>query len=169
MAWRRHLCACWLLVSPVLVVRVAGTGLRPSDDVSLITTTAVEYGVDPYFLATLRIVEAGGRGKEFGVLSRQASTYREQARVASATLRNRLAAYAKNPFTRVTTASGGQRLCYDEAFIRAFGATWAPLGVANDPHGLNRHFIPNAVATYGRLCREGLPPVFDSPVDLPLS
>jgi hypothetical protein len=169
MAWRRYLCACWLLVSPVVVAGLAGGGLRPRDDVSLITTTAVAYGVDPYFLATLRLIENGRAGREWGVLSRTAPTYADQARIAALTLRNRLADYPRNPFTRQETASGRVRLCYDADFIRDFGARWAPLGAANDPRGLNKHFVPNALSTYQRLCREGLPPTFEAPVDLPLT
>lgn len=33
-----------------------------------------------------------------------------------------------------------------QQFIAHLGSTWAPLGVANDPHGLNANWIANVLA-----------------------
>jgi hypothetical protein len=35
-----------------------------------------------------------------------------------------------------------------KAFVSLFGSRWAPVGVENDPHDLNVHFIPNMLALW---------------------
>jgi hypothetical protein len=36
-----------------------------------------------------------------------------------------------------------------KAFVAFWGARWAPVGAENDPHDLNRHWVPNVVQTWG--------------------
>lgn len=79
-------------------------------------------------LMTIRRVESGKPGREFGVLSRKAMRHRDgvksfylQARFAAETIKGR---YTGD--------------------IDAFAARWAPVGVANDPTNLNKNWARNA-------------------------
>lgn len=79
-------------------------------------------------LMTIRRVEQGAKGKEFGVLNRKAMRHKDgvksfylQARFAAETIKWR---YTGD--------------------IDAFAARWAPRGVDNDPTDLNRHWARNA-------------------------
>jgi hypothetical protein len=53
-----------------------------------------------------------------------------------------------------TGEQGPRRLRFTDRFIEFLGAHWAPLGVANDPTNLNRHWIPNVRRIYADLVAE---------------
>lgn len=109
-----------------------------------IIAVASDFGIDPVFLAALRIAENGGPGREYGVLSVPAPTYDDQITIAARSIKNHEGRYA--------SAGGivyGPDGRYTEGFIRDFSARWAPLGVTNDPTGLNSYHAGNLLAYYG--------------------
>ncbi len=54
-----------------------------------------------------------------------------------------------------TGEEGPRRLRFTDRFIEFLGAHWAPLGVMNDPTGLNAHWIPNVCRIYAQLLAKG--------------
>lgn len=80
-------------------------------------------------LYTIRKVENGGVGKEFGVLSPEAMRYKD----------NPVLSY----LTQARWAAGTIKKRYD-GDIEKFAKRWAPVGVANDPTNLNKNWIKNA-------------------------
>ena len=81
-------------------------------------------------VAAIRYAENGGPGKEYGILHpRVKPTYRSQAGWCAATVQ-------KNYDRWVKAGSKGE-------FIEFLGNRYAPIGVDNDPNGLNKHWIPN--------------------------
>src|SRR5215471_7757831 len=109
-----------------------------------IARIAQAQGVDPNFLAALRLTERGGPGREFGVLSVPAPTYEAQATIAAQTIRAN---------QRRFEAQGGQAIGpegrYTPEFIQFFSSRYAPLGAANDPTGLNQFHARNLAQFYG--------------------
>src|SRR6266850_2047236 len=94
-------------------------------------------------LVSLRLVENGGEGREFGVIEPPAPLYAQQLHIAKHSFQNHehrcaLLMPIRDPVTGL----------YRDEFLRAFSAHWAPIGVENDPHNLNVNHAPNLVATY---------------------
>lgn len=125
-----------------------------SEEVEAITHQADNYGVDFVWIATIRKVEWGPPGLEFGVETELGKGYDAQLRATCATVRNWLLTYAAGPFKNYGTGAAHLRLGYNEKFIRSFGDIWAPRGAENDPEGLNFNWIPNALAIYPKLMVE---------------
>lgn len=115
-----------------------------------ILRAAEKYGVPAAALAALRVAENGGPGREFGVLSVPAPTYRQQAEVAANSLRNAEArfeaAYLQSSEGRGRARDFAGR--YTDAFLRFFSGRWAPAGAENDPRGLNAHHAQNLIDAY---------------------
>jgi hypothetical protein len=122
----------------------------PSPETALIAREAARTGVDPALLAAIWRAENGGPGREFGVLSVPAPTLEAQARVAANTVRNTLVRYAQHGGQALDPLTGR----YTEGFLRFLSARYAPLGVANDPLGLNRNHAANLIALYRRASGE---------------
>ena len=81
-------------------------------------------------VAAIRYAENGGQGKEYGILHpRVKPTYRSQAGWCAATVQ-------KNYDRWKETGSKGD-------FIQFLGNRYAPIGVDNDPNGLNKHWVSN--------------------------
>jgi hypothetical protein len=119
-----------------------------------ILPVALEYGVDGFFVAAIRVAENGPPGKEFGVEDPDANTYEAQLRECCATVRNRLVAYTANPLGSQTSRAV-QRLAYSATFAEYFRNSWAPLGAPNDPEGLNQNWLRNVLDTYSRYVKNG--------------
>lgn len=86
----------------------------------------------PYFArlcAAIRRAENGGPGREFGVMSKKARTYDEQA--------GWCAAIAWKRWQEFQTGKHG------DDFLVYLASRYAPAGSANDPEGLNRHWLRN--------------------------
>jgi len=54
-----------------------------------------------------------------------------------------------------TGEEGPRCLRFTDRFLEFLGASWAPIGVGNDPTNLNRHWIPNVCRIYAELIAEG--------------
>ena len=81
-------------------------------------------------VAAIRYAENGGPGKEYGIIHRRVKpTYRSQAGWCAATVQ-------KNWDRWREEGSKGE-------FIDYLGAKYAPIGVDNDPNGLNQNWIKN--------------------------
>lgn len=111
----------------------------PEDDRAILSAVAIEYhltGEERRILYAIRLVENGQAGREMGVLTPRAMRYkgnhakslRCQARWAAGTIRRR---YAGD--------------------LSSFADIWAPVGAANDPHGLNKHWLRNMRETLKKL------------------
>ena len=81
-------------------------------------------------VAAIRYAENGRRGREYGILHKRCpNTYRAQAGWCAATVQ-------KNYDRWVKAGSKGE-------FITYLGGIYCPIGVKNDPTGLNKHWIKN--------------------------
>lgn len=113
---------------------------------------ANRWGVDPAFIMAIRKAENGGPGREFGVLSRAAATWELQCHWTCVTVRNRL--YATGGVAKVhdlhILPDGSRRLRYSRDFLQRMAERWAPVGAANDPHGLNLNWVKNVDYWYQR-------------------
>lgn len=122
------------------------------DEYSKIVPIAAAHGVDPLFILTIREVENGGPGREFGVLSVSAPSWADQCRVACVSVAHRLWQFLQH--TNADEQAFGYvigRLSYTPDFIRFFASIWAPRDVKNDPNNLNANWYPNARDTYAAL------------------
>ncbi|HUO04402.1 MAG TPA: hypothetical protein VMU16_04295 [Candidatus Binataceae bacterium] len=120
-----------------------------------IVAQAVAHGVDPRFIRAIREQENGDPGREFGVLSVQASTYDEQLQVCCVSVAHRAGVFDANDpplFERLPI----EGLYYSDAFIQYFGKIWAPMKAANDPGNLNANWIAGVRAIYTGLVRMGV-------------
>lgn len=116
-----------------------------------IRDVAVRYGVDPYFIAAIRIVENGGPGREFGVMLKnrtQMSDFEFQLLGCVQTVVSSLNNFTGNPLVTHKTAGDAIVLGYTEAFIATVQRKHAPVGVSNDPNNLNRSWFVNVARTY---------------------
>jgi hypothetical protein len=104
----------------------------------LIRDAATVHGVDPYAVAAIRHTENGGSGREFGVLSVEASTYKAQLEVACTSIRN---AYLR--FNAQLHFEYNGRLCLTKGFVVSFASRWAPGDAKNDPQKLNANWVTN--------------------------
>ena len=118
--------------------------LSKASEEAVIRQTAERKGIDPDFLRAIRRVENGRPGREFGVLSVSAPTYRDQANVAAETVRRTIARFERTG-RHAIDATGR----YTAEFIRFFSIRYAPVGAANDPTTLNRHHTRNLLRAYG--------------------
>lgn len=118
----------------------------PSCEVGTIYRYADDYDVDPRALIALRVVENGGPGREFGVLSVPAPTFHDQARVAAVSFRN-----AEHRYRKETGLEPVVNSAYSAEFLRFFSARWAPEGAENDPDNLNAYHAGNLVRVYESL------------------
>jgi hypothetical protein len=128
----------------------AGQGM-PTAEATVIDREAERTGIDPQLLVALRRTENGGPGREFGVVGVSAPTLEAQARVAANTIRNTAQRYTEQGGELLDTTTGR----YSEGFLRFLSARYAPVGVANDPTGLNRHHARNLIALYRQAHGEG--------------
>ena len=115
----------------------------------VIRREAERTGVDAALLAALRRTENGGPGREFGVLAVKAPDLDSQARVAANTVRNTIQRFEQGGARAIDPHTGR----YSDEFLRYFSARYAPLGVANDPAGLNRYHAANLIALYQKTGR----------------
>jgi len=118
----------------------------PSSEEAIIKETAHRAGIDADFLRAIRRVENGRAGREFGVLSVSAPTYRDQASVAAETVRRNVGRYEQRTGRHAIDPSTGR---YTAGFIQFFSGRYAPVGAANDPTGLNRYHARNLLRAYG--------------------
>jgi hypothetical protein len=116
----------------------------PFSEQALILDAARTAGVDPAFLAAIRVSENGAPGREFGVLSVPAPTIADQARVAAASIAANLDRY-RQQLGRSPYGLGGQ---YTSDFINFMAARYAPVGARNDARGLNSNWSRNVAAVY---------------------
>ena len=123
---------------------VPASGIVRPDEGDVITEFAREAGIDPDFLKSLRRVENGGPGREFGVLSIPAPTYHDQARVAAESVKRNLERFRREGGEPIDPATGR----YTSGFIRFFSSRYAPIGASNDPRGLNRFHAGNLIRAY---------------------
>jgi hypothetical protein len=93
-------------------------------------------------LFAIREAENGRHGKQFGVLHKNAAAKPGETHLQSL---DRQAGWAASTLMK-------NRARYDQAvkegktnkpFVEHFGNIWAPIGVANDPTNLNKHWIGN--------------------------
>jgi hypothetical protein len=122
---------------------------RTTSEAVLIAREGKRAGVDPSLLAALRRTENGGPGREFGVLSVPAPDLDSQARIAANTVRNNLTRFEGSGGIAIDPTSGR----YTEDFLRFLSSRYAPVGVQNDPNGLNRFHAANLIAHYRKASR----------------
>src|ERR1700722_11033942 len=133
------------------------TSSKPIDwqiELSLIMTAATMRNLDHQWLRTIRQVENGGSGREFGVLSIGASTYQEQLDECASTVAHRLESYPANPLQRCYSAKGYGRIRYTPSWISYFSSIWCPIGATNDPTHLNKNWLQNALTVYANFIQE---------------
>jgi hypothetical protein len=113
----------------------AGVARRiPSADRAILAKVADEYGLRGearWLLYAIRIVEAGGPGREMGVLVPQAQRFK--------------GGHARSLELQARWAAGTIRRRYT-GDLEAFAERWAPRGAGNDPSDLNRHWVGNVRA-----------------------
>jgi hypothetical protein len=95
-----------------------------------VRNVAADFGIDAALIQA--VVNAEGNIVKAVQCSIPSVTTREQAlRVLC-----RSAVHAMSDWVRNDPARR-------EAYVQFFGARWAPVGVANDPKGLNANWVPN--------------------------
>lgn len=119
-------------------------GTLPDVEQQAILEVAARVGVPAVFLAAIRLAENGRPGREFGVLSEEATTYEAQCRIAALSIRNNTYRYVERFKAWPTDPSGG----LSEAFTKFMAARWAPVGTENDPTNLNAHWPGNVWRAY---------------------
>jgi hypothetical protein len=130
---------------PDRAIFVGRAASLPRWEQNVIFDTAAAHSVDAIFLAAIRLAEMGGPGREFGVLSVPAPTYGDQCDVAARSIRNSMDRYETDTGKWPIDGRTGR---LTPEWIRFFAARWAPIGVANDPTGLNQNWLRNASAAY---------------------
>jgi len=115
----------------------------PQDELDVIQSTALQYGIDARLLAAIRKAENGGPGREFGIMSVPAPTYTDQARAAAQTIKNNQARYEAE--TGYSSSVLGR---LTDQFIAYLGGKYAPVGASNDPSGLNNNWVRNVMNFY---------------------
>ena len=131
---------------------IVATPMSTAEERRIIERTAERAAIDPAFLQALRRAENGGPGREFGVLSVPAPTYHEQARVAAESIRRNVERFAERGGQAVDPATGR----YTPDFIAFFSSRYAPVGVGNDPSGLNRHHARSLLRLYTEAVASGV-------------
>lgn len=80
-------------------------------------------------LYTVRKIENGGVGKEFGVLTPEAMRFKDNPEMSF--------------ITQAMWAAGTIKKRYN-GDLESFSKRWAPVGAQNDPQGLNNNWLKNA-------------------------
>lgn len=94
--------------------------------------------INPYaFMLAIRTAEGGRKGFEFGVMAAKDTDLEEQAAWTICTI-------IKNNLRWHMLRKQIPHLSY----IAYFGGRWCPADADNDPHGLNKHWIPNVKYYY---------------------
>ena len=88
-------------------------------------------------LIAIRLAENGAKGRQFGIMDRRAKTFDQQAGWAAATVYKHWLRWN----------SGDRELPY----LVSLRDRYCPIGVPNDPEGLNANWLPNVVSTLLRL------------------
>ena len=117
-------------------------------ELPLIKLAASKHGIDWCFVASIRQVENGNPGREFGVLDGTSTTYAEQLATTCASVAHRLEVYPSNPLVRAYGANGQSRIRYTPGFLSYFSSIWAPVGASNDPTHLNQYWLDNVSLAY---------------------
>ena len=120
----------------------AKSSLTPNEE-SVISRVAKSYSLNPEqtkLLKVIRLVENGGPGKEFGVLTPQAMRFKNNPQ--------------KSLETQAKWAAGTIKNHYDGNIDR-FAKRWAPLKAKNDPKGLNKNWAQNAKFYMNKLSNGG--------------
>lgn len=103
----------------------------PAADRAILARVAAEYQLfdkSEQLLRAIYLAERGGPGREMGVLTPAAQRLKGD--------------HAKSLELQARWAAGTIKRRYT-GDLAAFAARWAPVGAANDPQGLNRHWLPN--------------------------
>lgn len=107
-------------------------------------------GVDPRFIAAIRMAENGGPGKQYGILGIGAATLESQLHSAVVTIQHFLSAYSTDTGYSPTGYDG--RYTEDFIYYVANGGPshggWAPIGASNDPNHLNENWLSNVLNNY---------------------
>ena len=101
-------------------------------ELEVIDRVASKYELSPEekrLLLTIRKVENGGPGREYGVLNPKAMRYKDDP--------------IKSVETQAEWAAGTIKARYT-GDLEAFAARWAPIGAKNDPKCLNKNWVVNA-------------------------
>lgn len=104
----------------------------PSHEAQVIEQVAQQYKLSPEqtkLLYTIRKVENGRVGREFGVLNPEAMRFINDPVLSFKTQAMWAAGTVKKRYT---------------GDLQEFANRWAPVGVSNDPKGLNRNWVKNA-------------------------
>ena len=117
----------------------------PKWEINVIKHTAKRFNLskeETIILMAIRRHENGGKGRQFGVLHPyRPKTYRSQcAWCADSIKRNRIR-YENKYKEKVTLGN-------IEVFIRFMGRRYCPVGVKNDPKGLNKYWIPGVTSWF---------------------
>lgn len=113
------------------------------------------YGIDPFFLAAIRKAEGGGPGREFGIISVSAPTYRQQLELCAESIRNNLVRCTGNLFEYNKTKLHVKRIVYSIVFIEYMARRYAPIAAENDPEGLNKNWVNNVRSCYLKYASSG--------------
>ena len=125
-------------------------------ELPLIQASASKHNLDYQWIRTIRAIENGGEGKQFGVLGVGADSYQAQLEVCCTTVAHRLEIYPANPLQRCYSAASVARMRYTRGWISYFASIWAPIGVSNDPTKLNSNWLSNALLTYSNFIQAEL-------------
>jgi len=128
---------------------------------------AVRFYLDPFTPLLHAMIRAEGGPEAFVKAVRcsfpDTADLPEALARACKTLRGRVVAYhgfglgplletvrlqGRDPWTG---EEGPRCLRFTDRFLEFLGASWAPIGVVNDPTNLNRHWIPNVRRIYADL------------------
>ena len=125
---------------PVLLALLTSCAPQPAwaeaNDVAVALSAAQSSGLSAYQTAVLlcvRVVENGGEGKQYGVLSVPAPTHQAQARVAAQSIKRRVQSPADLP---------------------VWAQRWCPVGAEND-NGSNRFWLANMTACLSQMAPQG--------------
>ena len=116
------------------------TALTCGEELQVMKQVAVKYKLNASGLALLRAIrktENGKPGREFGILRKEAKTYRQQAEWCAGTIRNNYYRWKR---------SGGK-----QDYLSFLAGKYAPIGCANDPKGLNKNWKRNVEHWYRKL------------------
>ena len=103
--------------------------------------------VNPYaFMLTVRLIENGKTGTEFGVLHPDAinTDLKNQAEWTMSTLIKDTKRWYLDELVEVD----GRKKKDFKDFVEYFGTKWAKIGAPNDPNNLNKNWLPNFRDTY---------------------
>jgi hypothetical protein len=124
---------------------------------------ALAHGVDPLFLAAIRCTENGRPGIEMGIMDPAATDLKSQVSESANTIGHYMPDFGGNPFFRLIQPNGTHRLCYSRYFLSYVQRRYCPVGVSNDPDGLNKNWLENCIDHYERFCAAGVDVLADWP------